>query len=165
MPTDDGEPYPLPADPDLAEVARAVRNSGEWAWVVDSQWRCVYVTDELRRANSGGDRLMPVALEEHLFGPAAISAAEQWTVGANSAELWCNILRGVGGMVVADTPGGREELRRIVDVRLADVVDELISTDDVALSFVSAGSGVAEAGDIHNVAFRIRRPRANSQAR
>ena len=110
MPTGGGDSYPLPVDSDLAEVARAVRDSGQWAWVVDSQWRCVYVTDELRRSNGADEQLMPVALGEHMFGPAAIRVAERWPVGTNSAELYRGFFRGVGGMVIADTPGGREEL-------------------------------------------------------
>ena len=157
MPTGGGDSYPLPVDSDLAEVARAVRDSGQWAWVVDSQWRCVYATDELRRSNGADEQLAPVALGEHMFGPAPIRAAERWPTGTNSAELYRGFFRGVGGMVIADTPGGREELRSLVDARLADLVDDLVPIDDVTMSYVHGGSGVGETHAIHHVVLRIRR--------
>ena len=151
------DPYPLPVDRDLAAVASAVRDSGQWAWVVDSRWHCVYVTDELRRSNGADERLMPVALGEHLFGAAAVSAAEQWPVGTNSAELYRSFFQGVGGMVIADTPGGPDELRGLVDARLADLVDDAVPTDDVAIRFVQVGSGVAGSPEFENIAMRVRR--------
>jgi class 3 adenylate cyclase len=117
----------------------------------------VYVTDELRRSNGADERLMPVAIGEHLFGSAAISAAEQWPVGTNSVELYRTFFQGVGGMVVADTPGGRSELRGLVDARLADLVDDAVPTDDVALSFVQFASGVAGSPEFQNIAMRVRR--------
>ncbi|MGZ7087395.1 MAG: hypothetical protein ACXVIH_13780, partial [Ilumatobacteraceae bacterium] len=78
-------------------------------------------------------------------------------MGTNSAELYRSFFRGVGGMVIADTPGGREELRRVVDARLADLVDDLVPIDDVALSHVHSGSGVTETHAIHHVVLRVRR--------
>jgi class 3 adenylate cyclase len=150
--------YSLPDDPDLATVARAVRDTGQWSWIVDPQWRCVYVTDELRRSNGADERLMPVAMGEHLYGTAAVNAAERWVVGANSAELYRSFFNGVVGMILADTPGGREELKTLVDPRLADLVDAAAPTDDVAISFMQYGAGVAEVLEFKSIAMRVFRP-------
>jgi class 3 adenylate cyclase len=156
MSANQDDPYPLPVDSDLATVARTLRDTGQWAWVVDSRWRCMYITDALRRSAGADERLMPVAMGEHLFGAAAVSAAEQQPVGANSAELYRKFFQGVVGMVIADTPGGREELRGLVDVRLADLVDDAVPTDDVALSFVQVGSGIAGTREVQGIAMRVR---------
>ncbi len=37
--------YPLPDDPVLAEVAAALRDAGQWGWMVDARWRIVYASD------------------------------------------------------------------------------------------------------------------------
>ena len=99
MSIDPYDPYPLPDDPDLAMVAKVVRDTGQWAWIVDSHWQCVYVTDELRRSNGADERLMPVALGEHLFGTEAVSAAEKWVVGTNSVELYRSFFAGLSTML------------------------------------------------------------------
>lgn len=39
---------PLPDDPILAEVAVSVRDSHDWAWIVDRDWRVRNLTDEHR---------------------------------------------------------------------------------------------------------------------
>jgi hypothetical protein len=40
------ETVPLPEDPALAVVARALTDAGQFAYSVDSEWRWVYQTDE-----------------------------------------------------------------------------------------------------------------------
>lgn len=158
MSIDPYDPYPLPDDPDLAMVAKVVRDTGQWAWIVDSHWQCVYVTDELRRSNGADERLMPVALGEHLFGTEAVSAAEKWVVGTNSVELYRSFFAGLVGMVLADTPGGREELKSLVDPHFSDLVDAAIPTDEIAVSFLQYGSGVTEALEFQNFAMQVFRP-------
>jgi hypothetical protein len=49
------ESYALPAEPALAEVAEAVRDTGHWAWIVDRHWELAYVTDDLRYSFGGGE--------------------------------------------------------------------------------------------------------------
>ncbi len=57
---------PLPSDPALAKVAVALRDSGHWAWVVDPEWRLVYMTDEIRRTFGGGElAALPLAPALH----------------------------------------------------------------------------------------------------
>ena len=50
IPTDD--PLPLPDDPLLASYAQALNDAGHWAMVVDSAFRVVFITDELRRSQA-----------------------------------------------------------------------------------------------------------------
>ena len=51
------ETLPLPEDPTLAAYAAVLNETGHWAAVRDAQWRCVFVTDELRLARWGTARL------------------------------------------------------------------------------------------------------------
>jgi hypothetical protein len=44
------ETCPLPGDPTLASVAVALRDAGQWAEIVDGDWRCVYMTEDLSRS-------------------------------------------------------------------------------------------------------------------
>jgi hypothetical protein len=82
-----------------------------------------------------------------------------WRGGHFPLEILRRVFTQVGPLVLADTPGGREELRELVDPRLRDIVDELSPVDpSPARSFSSrgiytaAGAGV----DILNTALRLR---------
>jgi class 3 adenylate cyclase len=150
-------PYPLPEDPALAEVAEALRDTGHWGWVVDSRWNVVYGTDELRLSFGAGAELARWAIGAHLFGPESIDASLSWRFGSNSPELMRVMFAFLGGWVLADTPGGREELRGVVDPSLGDIVDRLSSADPVAISGTAAAVGFAEIElDVPLFAFRIR---------
>ena len=72
-------------------------------------------------------------------------------------------LRGVfsalGPWALADAPGGREELRELVDPRLRDIVDGLSPAEDpTALTYAVPGSamGVRVPFDVKQLAVRIR---------
>ena len=118
-------PYPLPKDPALAEVSSALRDTGHWAWVVDDRWHIAYATDELRLGFGAGVELAPWALGAHIFGPEAMSMSLGWRFGSNTSELIRMLFSFLGGWVLADTPGGRDELREIVDPSLREMVDQL----------------------------------------
>jgi class 3 adenylate cyclase len=152
------ERCPLPDDPALAEVAVALREAGLWAEIVDASWRLVYMTDDLRLGAGGMLERVPVHLGAHAFGPDAVSARELWRTGSVQFEGSRRALAAVGAWVLADTPGGREELRTLVDPRLKDVVDAIGSDDRVlALSDVVPGYGVeGSRPDIMFTSFRIR---------
>ena len=51
------ETCPLPDDPVLAAMAKALNDGGQWAEIVDRDWRGVYMTDEARRIYGGRSRL------------------------------------------------------------------------------------------------------------
>jgi class 3 adenylate cyclase len=103
----------------------ALRDTGQWADIVDRQWRCVYSTDDQRRIYGGLLQLAGVALGSHYFGPQAMSARLGWQSGPNTPELVRELFAAFGGLVLADTPGGRDELSGLVDPALRDLVERL----------------------------------------
>ena len=151
--------YPLPDDPLLAAVAAAMDETGQWAWVVDDRWRLTFVTEAVRYTYAGGTGAMAeFAIGHHVFGPENLELARGWRFGPNSTELMARIMRGLGGWLLADTPGGAEALRRVVDPELQPVVDELSPCDDEAITFVAGGRGIAaQINPIPCAALRLRR--------
>ena len=145
MPSAGQESYPIPDDPTLAEVAIALRDAGHWASVVDDCWRLVYVTDELRLTLGGHKELAAFALGNHYFAPQTAFGPhrEQWHSGPSSPRPGFAAL---GGLILADTPGGRDALRELIDPRLHDLVDALTPDDRVMVSFNSAGASAG--GDV-----------------
>lgn len=150
------ESYPLPDHPALAEVAAALRNTGHWAIVVDDRWRVVYVTDELRLSFGNGN-LVDFPIGVHMFGPEVATALRDWRFGMNSAELHRMNLAGAGGLVLNDTPGGRDELAELVDPSMRDLVDELTPVDSSALSFTAGATGMS--GKVHDIPVFVWRVR------
>ena len=117
----------LPDDPTLAAWASALNDAGFWAQIVDANWRYVFVTDELSVSYQAlGLPAVPV-------GAHLLSAEGVHYVLAQLGGSWPSpaVRRAwfltAGRYVLASTPGGREELRRLVDPELADLVDELQS--------------------------------------
>lgn len=152
----DQESYPLPEDPALADAARAIGDAGHWGWVVDDRWRVVWGSDHLRWSFGGLVEFASFPIGAELFGPEWMQASNGWRMGSNSVEINRLFFRGAGGLMLADTPGGRDELRELVDPALRDIVDELTPTEDAVLAFVTEGFGIGDTGDIPVVAFRIR---------
>jgi class 3 adenylate cyclase len=151
------ESYPLPEDPALAEVAMAVRDAGHWSWIVDDRWRLVYVTDELRLTFGAGAELASWAIGAHVFGAEALKMGREWLFGMNTTEMSRAALVDLGGLVLADTPGGRDELRELVAPELRDIVDELSPADPAALAYGGFGTGLGKARvDVPVIAVRIR---------
>lgn len=153
------EPCPLPEDPSLAEAAAALRDSGHWGFVVDDRWRLVYMTDELRLSFGAQVEMVPIALGEHFFGPHQVEVARAWPFGPNMAALYSLMLRALGAWVLADTPGGAEELRALVDETLKDDVGGLRGGDPAALAGTAGATALfGSRQDIPTVGFRIREP-------
>lgn len=153
------ETCPLPEDRALADAAVALRDTGHWGWVVDHAWRLVYMTDEVSLTGGGGVALAPMPIGVHLFGPESVRIGLQWRMGANTVDRIRASLAGVGGLVLADTPGGRDELRALVDPSLRDMVDGLAAAPDATTaSFSAAGAGLGgEDLAIPALAWRVRR--------
>ena len=149
------ESYPLPDDPVLAEVALALRTTGHWALVVDDRWRLVDVTDELRRSFGAGE-LAEFAIGHHLFGPGAMAARRTHRLGTTTDELSRALFAALGPLVLADTHGGRDALRELLDPVHHDQIDELEPTDATALSYVGAGAAMGGPVTIPMLALRIR---------
>ena len=143
MTVSDFEACPLPADPLLAEMASSLREAGHWAEIVDPEWRVVYTTDELRFAQGFMVDSAPLTLGMHMFGEDCLATHERLAGGDKMIDVSRETLAAIGDWVLADTPGGHDALRSIVDPRLTDVVDQLVTTNrTVASSSVYAGFGV-----------------------
>ena len=139
--------YSLPERPALAEVAATLQASGHWALVVDDQWRLVFATDARRLTFGAFEGLAPFTVGGDVFGPEAVRSALGWRMGLNTAEFYREFFLGLGGYVLADTPGGLGALRIAVDrTSLVDVVDQLTPTEASASFFVSNAIGSGPAG-------------------
>ena len=125
----------LPADPVLQAMAIALRDAGQWGEIVDREWRWTYMTDDLRLSYGGLLELADVALGEHYFGPEAVAARLTWRTGANTVDTARGLFAQLGDLVLADTPGGRDELRERVHPQLRALVDGLSPRRVPAQSF------------------------------
>ena len=150
------EPCPLPADPVLARVATAVDTAGSWAWIVDAGWRVVYMSEEMRWSFGGAMELVPVNVGEHVVGSVEVGSRLAGRFGPNTPEAWRDFFSGIGGLVLADTPGGRDELRALVDPSLRDMVDDLVPEDDAVASWSTLGGDVGGRFGVRHTALRIR---------
>ena len=123
------ESLPLPEDPLLAAWASALNDAGYFANVLDAGWRYVYDTDELLASYRDIGAGMP-PIGAHYFsaeGRQFIAKVAGGTWASQDARrAW--FLK-VGRYVLADTPGGRDALRRVVDPDLADLVEKLQPQD------------------------------------
>ena len=156
MRVETNEPCPLPDDPLLAEIASALDRAGHWAHVLDASWHVLYMSNEVRLSFGGSMELVPVELGVHLFGPVEIGLRLGQRFGPNSPEAQREWFSGVGGMVLADTAGGRDELRSLVDPSLVDLVDELDPDDGAVGSWSTLGGGVGGRFEVRHTALRIR---------
>jgi hypothetical protein len=100
-PVEGQETCPLPEDPALAEVAAGLNRAGHWGWMVDSQWRIVFMTDDLRVTFGGQLGHAPVALGEHFFGPENVRTNLEYRAGANQVGLFRELLMRLGPWVLA----------------------------------------------------------------
>ncbi len=123
---------PLPDDPALASVARALEARGFAAEIWDAQWRLVYLSSEYRiLVSAGRSPTEDPVLGRHVLSRESSEARESWPTGP-TFESWRESLRDWGGFVVSGTPGGLEHLRTIADPRLAEVLGEVTPTAPAA---------------------------------
>jgi class 3 adenylate cyclase len=104
----------------LAKWASVLNETGYWAFVLDARGRFVFFTDELLSSYRAVGASQAVPIGSHFYSAESLRFP--------GASFGGDFL-GVGRYLLANTPGGREELRRIVDPRLADLVDELEPED------------------------------------
>lgn len=156
MTEDAAAPYALPENQALADVAAALAAAGHWAVIVDDQWRLVYVTDETRFTFGANLGLAPFAIGEHFFGEEAVRVGLGWRFGLNSTDLLRDFFVGLGGYVLADTPGGKDAVRADIDPCFHDLLDRINSEDTVASAFVGSAMGLDRPTGIATVALRVR---------
>lgn len=147
--------YPLPVDPLLAEVARALRDDGAWGQVFDAEWNFVYVTDELRRTFGGGE-LVDFPLGRHASGPEFVEASLEWRFGANSTENLRGGFAILGGFMLADNPLGPDGLRDLVDPIFHDMIDDLELRHEVLFVDDNTGGGLTGPTGVKTTVLRIR---------
>ena len=155
----DDETCPLPEHPVLAAMARALNEGGYWAEIVDPRWRCLYITDDARRIYGGRVELAPFPIGAHILGPERVSTAIAWRGGQFSLEICRQVVTGYGPWILADTPGGRDELRALTDPRIRDAVDEITPIEPPqAWSFTFRGlySASGTAVDVRVTCLRVR---------
>lgn len=156
MSSDVAGSYPLPDHPALADAAVALRDSGHWGMVVDRHWTLLYVSDELRASFSGRSELAPFAIGHHYFSSEALNVGRSWRFGSNSAATNRVMFEGVGPFVLADTPGGRDELRNLVDPELHDMIDRLVPSSAAAIEVDTIGMGLTDTVGVRMLLIRIR---------
>jgi class 3 adenylate cyclase len=153
------ETCPLPENPVLAEVASALNQAGAWGHIYDREYRVVYLTDELRLTLGGLVEMVPVPLGAYAFGPEWTNAMIGWPGGGWTLDSMRDSFSAMGRWALADTPGGREELRELVDPRLRDIVDGLSPAEDsTALTYLmpSTSMGVKAPFDVRQLMVRLR---------
>jgi class 3 adenylate cyclase len=148
----------LPEDATLAEVAVTLEAAGWWGGVYDERWHTVYVTSENLRMLKIPDDVARAALGKHVFGPEAVRSGLSCRFGFNTPELMRESFLAYGPIVLADTRGGRDELRSIVDPLFSDLIDELEPVDLVSTTICSThGSKIWDGtAATTNVFIRIR---------
>jgi class 3 adenylate cyclase len=148
----------LPENATLAEVAVTLEAAGWWGAVFDDRWHSVYVTSENVRMLSGLGDPAPVALGTHVFGREAVQSGLSLRFGFNTPELLRESFLAYGPIVLADTPGGRDELRSIVDPLFSDLIDELEPVDVAATTVCATHGGKIWDGTAAtmNIFLRIR---------
>lgn len=123
------EDCPLPEDPALAAAATALEEAGQWAEIVDTDWRWLYMTSDMRLSYAGLLERAAIARGAHYFGPEAVETRLAWRGGLFTLEVQRGTFSSGGALALADTPGGSDELRAVVDPRLRDLVDGLRPAD------------------------------------
>jgi class 3 adenylate cyclase len=147
----------LPDHPVLAAWASALNDAGHWAILLDATWRYAFVTDELRLiwGDTGSSSASPIG--SNYFSAEAVQFRVAQVGGSEAVGKYRRAsFSRLGAYALASIPGGREELRRVVDPEVADLIDDIEPLD---IPHVWVGrSQVSTAGtevDQHNVLFRI----------
>lgn len=134
---------PWPEHPLLREAAATLEDAGHFAWIVDRHWRVVFMTEQGRIMwASRDDGPTPVAVGHHLFSSESLELRDKWRYGLTTLDLWREFFGLVGGLVLQDTTGGRDELRGVVDGSLVEIVDELEPNDATTFGFTMRASGL-----------------------
>jgi class 3 adenylate cyclase len=128
--TESFESLPLPEHPLLGTWALALNDAGYWADMLDAKWRWVFRTDEMLLSDRDMQAPTTPPIGSHFFSAEACGFFAAMVGGAwaspEDRRAW---FLDAGRYVLAGTPGGREELRRVVDPALAELVDQLQPQD------------------------------------
>jgi class 3 adenylate cyclase len=148
----------LPADPDLAAAAVMLRDTGSWGYIVDASWRMQYVSDEQRITFATDGLPADWVPNSHYFGAESVAMIDRWPLMSDPEGVLEPLFRGIGGYVLADTPGGRDELRTVVVPALVPLVDELEPMQLVASATITVAPSLRGTVDVPVLVVRLRRP-------
>ena len=113
----------FPDDPVLAGAAQTAEKLGFAVEIWDADWCLAYLSSEYRELVSGMAGGLEVGgLGEHILSRATTEERERWP-SIYTLESWRENLRTWVGFIAAETPGGMEALRKLVDPRLAEVLN------------------------------------------
>lgn len=136
-----GEPSPMPTDPMLAEASVALADGGHWGYVLDTDWRLAYVSDEIRQSFAGSGPLAPVLVDEIYFGSASLQTSTEWRF----PPIWRSSFSQFGPNMLADYGGDHAKLRQRIDPSLHDLVDQLHPRHGHIATFSGAATGIGSA--------------------
>ena len=156
MPAADHEPHALPDDPELSQAAAALRDAGHWGWLLDDECRVVFVTDDLRRAQAGGGELSRWRVGHIIGSPEYVSDVQTWfSKGFTSEQVRAQVALS-GPLMLADLPGGREQLRGLLDPVFHDMVDAFVPNEQTVTSFDTTLPGVGGTTTVSYLITRLR---------
>lgn len=140
----------------LAAWASALNDAGYWADMFDARWRWVFVTDELRKTYRDLGAVTMVPLGSHFFSVecmrfATAQVGDPWT-SREARRAW---FLAMGRYVLGSTPGGRDELRGVVDPEFSDLVDEL-QPRDVPVAWFDRPAWTAGGAGVTGAAMWVR---------
>jgi class 3 adenylate cyclase len=146
----------LPDDPTLAAWASALNDAGYWAEIHDANWRYVFVSNELLVSHRALGSVARVPIGAHLFSAEGVQFVTAQLGGSwPSPEVGRAWFLSAGRFVLASTPGGRDELRRLVAPEFADLVDEL-QAQEVPVVWAAGSKASAAGADIATTAIAFR---------
>jgi len=91
------------------------------------------MTDELRRSLAGLEGLVRAPIGLHYFGSEAMSVRESWVLVADAkTDIVREQFAAAFPELLATTPGGRPELRELVDPNFHDLIDDLADSQPLA---------------------------------
>ena len=107
--------WELPGDPALRQAAIALRDAEQWAIVYDDDWRIVWMSEaQAKFEPEWRDQSDYVRLH-------ALAYPESW-FWASNRQYGLDI----GGMILADTPGGKDALRKIAVSEVREFLDDVV---------------------------------------
>jgi class 3 adenylate cyclase len=104
------------------------------------------MTDEGRRIYGGRVELARYLVGSHAYSREANELAGEWPGGHFPIEVLRDAFAVIGPWILADKPGGRDELRGLVDPRLHDIVDRLEPSPLVSTAGIEVGGIYTAAG-------------------
>jgi hypothetical protein len=121
-----------------------LNEAGYWAQVLDTSWRIVYMTDELVGFwAKAGFSAAPV-IGKHYFSAEAVQFRKAYGGIHAVRESYRTFFLNLAPYVLASTPGGRDELRGVVDPDLVDLVEGLRPREIPVMWVVRPQWGVME---------------------